>query len=327
MSAASGRRARASWARPNAAEDLPRRLDETLIRALYALLTEPTVSRAALRLGLQQPAMSRHLKALRELTGDELLVRVGNRMVLTQRAESLIAPTRRILDDISMLSRSGGDFTPAMASHTFRIASYDFLPAAFYADVVARVLQASPGSRIVWRALPLDGAYPRQLSEGEIDLAIVAWPELPGHIRASKLFGDEVVCLMRRDHPLASGDLTLEAYARARHLSALEQSLQSGDLIENMLARLGVSLDTVVRIQHFGLAPSLLLRTDLVLTTGSLFAHAAAAAHRLAVVPFPAEIGPLRYRLLWHERTHQHRALMWLRGQIRAAAAALAANP
>src|SRR5436309_12406651 len=117
-------------------DDLPRRLDEALIRALHALLTETAVSRAALKLGIQQPAMSRHLKALRELTGDELLVRVGNRMVLTQRAESLIAPTRRILDDISLLSRSGGDFTPAIASHTFRIASYDFLPAAFYAEVV-----------------------------------------------------------------------------------------------------------------------------------------------------------------------------------------------
>lgn len=61
-----------------------RRLDESLIRSLHALLQETSVSGAAMRLGIAQPALSRHLKALRELTGDALLVRVGNRMVLTE---------------------------------------------------------------------------------------------------------------------------------------------------------------------------------------------------------------------------------------------------
>ena len=307
-------------------DDLPRRLDEALIRALHALLTETAVSRAALKLGIQQPAMSRQLKALRELTGDQLLVRVGNRMVLTERGESLTEPTRRILNDLSQLSRSGGEFTPESASHNFRVASYDFLPSAFYADVVGRVLRASPGSRIVWRGIPQDSAYLRQLSDGDIDLAIVAWPELPGHFRASKLLNDDIVCIVRKGHPLTRERLTLDSYARARHLSALEQSTQSGDLIDTLLVRHGVSLDTVVRTQYFGLMPEMLLESDLVLTTGSLFGRCVAARFPLVVLPFPAQVGPLRYRLVWHERTHQHRALVWLRNEMLCAARKLAAQ-
>jgi DNA-binding transcriptional LysR family regulator len=71
---------------------LGRRLDESLVRSLHALLLEAGASRAATRLGIAQPALSRHLKALRELTGDELLVHVGNCMVLTERVESAASP-------------------------------------------------------------------------------------------------------------------------------------------------------------------------------------------------------------------------------------------
>eukprot|EP01032_Pedospumella_encystans_P002604 gene2604-3065_t len=69
-----------------------RRLDESLLRSLHVLLSEASVSQAAAKLGVAQSALSRHLKVLRQLTGDELLVRVGNRMVLTERAQALAAP-------------------------------------------------------------------------------------------------------------------------------------------------------------------------------------------------------------------------------------------
>lgn len=300
-----------------------RRLDESLIRSLHALLQEASVSGAAMRLGIAQPALSRHLKALRELTGDALLVRVGNRMVLTEQAESLRAPVRRILADLSLLTGGGDEFCPATARQRFVLAAYDFLPRHFYAELIRRVSQASPDSEIVIRGLGERFAHYKQLGEGDIDMAITVWPELPPHLRATHLLSDECVCVVREGHPLTQAPLTLEAYCRAAHLSSLEQLAGQGSVIDALLADLGVSVHTAVRTQFLGLAPEILASSDLVFSTGRLFAEQIAQDHALKLLPFPAAIKPLRYNLVWHERTHKNRALAWFRSELVAVARAL----
>jgi DNA-binding transcriptional LysR family regulator len=300
-----------------------RRLDESLIRSLNALLLEASVSKAAARLGIAQSALSRHLKALRELIGDELLVRVGNRMVLTERAEALAAPVRRILADLSVLTAGGADFSPVTSRQKFRLAAYDFLPKRFYADLVRRVTSASPESEITVRGLGDRFEHYKQLAEGDIDMAITVWPELPPHLRATHLLSDEFVCVVRKGHPLAKGAFTLETYCRAGHLSSLEQVAGQGTVMDALLSTLGVSVHTAVRTQFLGLAPSILASTDLVFSTGRLLAEQMAAEYPLRVLPFPAAIKPLRYNLVWHERTHKHRALAWFRAELVEAARAL----
>ncbi len=126
--------------------DHERRLDESLLRSLHALLAEASVSQAAAKLGVAQSALSRHLKVLRQLTGDELLIRVGNRMVLTERAQALAAPTRRILADMSLLTSEAKPVEPGELRQSFRIATYDFLPRRFFADLVERVARQRPSA-------------------------------------------------------------------------------------------------------------------------------------------------------------------------------------
>ncbi|CAN5522532.1 LysR family transcriptional regulator [soil metagenome] len=307
------------------AEDDPgRRLDQSLVRSLHALLSEASVSRAASRLGIAQPAMSRHLKALRELTGDELLVRVGNRMVLTQRAESLLTPARRILADLSMLTAEAADFDPAQLRQSFRLATYDFLPRPFFADLTRRMSQAAPDCDMVIRGLGTRFEHYRQLADGEIDMVITLWPELPAHLRATNLLTDGLVCVMRQGHPLMAQPLTLEAYRRASHLSSLEQVPGQGAILDAQLADLGLAVHTAVRTQFLGMAPSILAATDLVFTTGRLLAEDMARQAPLDIVAFPGPVKPFRYKLVWHERTHKNRAMAWFRGELVEAARTLA---
>src|SRR6059058_1887219 len=75
-------------------------LDLNLLVALDALLREASVSRAAMRIGLSQPAASHALQRLRDLLGDPLLVRTGARMELTPRAQTLRGPLAQALDQI-----------------------------------------------------------------------------------------------------------------------------------------------------------------------------------------------------------------------------------
>lgn len=309
-------------------EDGVRRLDEPLLRSLHALLAEVSVSRAASKLGIAQSPMSRHLSALRSLTGDELLVRVGNRMVLTERAISLAAPTRRILADMSQLTAQAGPLSLADLRLTFRLATYDFLPRRFFGQLVERLSAQAPECDLVIQGLGTRFEHYRQLADGELDLVITVWPELPAHLRATSLLTEPIACLMRSDHPLAQGEMDLQAFQRARHLASLEHVPGHGTVIDTQLADIGASIRTAVHTQYLGLAPAMLAGTDLIFTTGRLLAEDLAQSHpNLVVVPFPAAIKPLRYRLLWHERTHSNRAMRWLREEIVTLARASATRP
>jgi DNA-binding transcriptional LysR family regulator len=313
---------------PEPEGDTARRLDEPLLRSLHALLSESGVSHAAARLGIDQSAMSRHLAVLRRLIGDPLLIRVGNRMVLTERAQELVAPTQRILADMSLLVSHAMARPLRSLRRSFRIATYDFMPKAFFADLAERVGREAPDCDLVIRGLGSRFEHYRQLADGDVDLVITVWPELPEHLRATSLLDEPLVCVLRPGHPMAEpGALTLESFERASHLTSLEHVPGRGTVIDAQLTELGVTLRTLVHTQFLSLAPSILSRTDLVFTTGRLLAEDFAREHGLVIVPFPASIKPMRYRLVWHERTHTDHALRWLREELTAAARALAHGP
>lgn len=308
-------------------DDSVRRLDEPLLRSLHALLTEASVSQAAAKLGVAQSALSRHLRALRQLTGDALLVRVGNRMVLTERAQSLAAPTRRILADMSLITAQATPLSLRDLRLSFRIATYDFLPKRFFADLAERIARQAPECDLVIRGLGARFEHYRQLADGDVDMVITVWPELPAHLRATSLLSEPMVCVMRHGHPLAAGPLAMEDYLRARHLSSLEHVPGQGAVIDAQLAEIGAAVQMAVRTQFLSLAPAMLARTDLVFTTGRLLAEDFASEQPLVLVPFPGAIQPLRYRLVWHERSHTNRAMRWLREQVVAVARTLAQRP
>ncbi|RZS30968.1 LysR family transcriptional regulator [Corticibacter populi] len=312
---------------PHSDEDAARRLDEPLLRSLDMLLTETSVSRAAAKLGIAQSALSRHLKTLRQLTGDELLVRVGNRMVLTERAQSLAAPVKRILADMSLITSEALALLPHELRLSFRIATYDFLPKRFFAELVERINRKAPNCDLVICGLGSHFAHYRQLADREVDVVITIWPELPAHLRAASLLTEPMVCVMRQDHPLASGHMTLDDFQRARHLVSLEHVPGQGTVIEAQLAELGIRIQPAMHTQFLSLAPSILARTDLIFSTGRLLAEDFTIGQPLAIVPFPAEIKPHRFRLVWHERTHKNRALRWLRNEITEVARELAQRP
>src|SRR5882672_8389748 len=101
-------------------------LDLNLLVALDALLAEASVGRAASRIGLSQPATSHALRRLREMIGDPLLVRVGARMELTPRAQSLRAPLADALEQLRGLFTPEG-FDPAVSTRRFALMMPDLV--------------------------------------------------------------------------------------------------------------------------------------------------------------------------------------------------------
>ena len=294
-----------------------------LIRVLQTLITERSVSRAAMRLRSTQPAVSAQLKRLRALTGDPLLVRAGNGMTPTETALQLLDPATRLLQDADRLfspRARARAFEPAETALTFRIAASDYLDPLFLPELVAHLKHAAPQARL--ELLPLSGAfdYRRSLAQGQVDLVIGNWLEPPGELHLGRLMSDEIVCLVAEDHPAArmtARSWTAERYLECQHVAPTPLHGNTPGVIDEHLASLGLQRDVVVKSAHFSLIPLMVAQSLLVLTTGRLFCSRYVDSLPVRVVRCPVAFPPLTYYQLWHELTHASSANRWLREQVR----------
>ncbi|TFW00449.1 LysR family transcriptional regulator [Oxalobacteraceae bacterium OM1] len=309
---------------------LPEHLDLHLIRILYLLLSEKNVSRVALKLNQPQPSISASLRKLRELTGDPLLVRGARGMVPTQHGESLLKPAKRILDEAERLFTQKTAFAPQQEARTFHIAAPDYLDSQFLPNVVAGVRRESPKSRVVIHSLGAEVDYLKLLSDGDLDLVIANWEEPPAHLHLSKLFEDEIACIMRADcaYALRTGpdDMTVEDYLALPHVAPSQMLAGYSGVIESYLERQGMQRNVACESAYFGLIPYMLTRTDLVLTTGRQFMRFYERNLPLKIFKVPIPFPRMRFYQLWHERVHQAPEHKWLRDLIAGAAKNLVAR-
>ncbi|MFY8087878.1 MAG: LysR family transcriptional regulator, partial [Rubrivivax sp.] len=177
------------------------KIDLHLIRVLHTVLTERSVSRAALRLGMHQPAVSASLKRLRELAGDPLLVRSGASMVPTVAGLRMVEPAAEILRSAEMLFTDARAFDPATARQTFSLAASDYLDPLFLPQLVTQIKALAPHCGIDIHPLSADADYRAHLAQGHYDVVIGNWPKPPQELHLGRLFGDEVVCLVANHHP------------------------------------------------------------------------------------------------------------------------------
>ncbi|MEC4721898.1 LysR family transcriptional regulator [Noviherbaspirillum sp. CPCC 100848] len=306
---------------------LPDHLDIHLIRILYLLLSERNVSRVALKLNQPQPSISASLRKLRELTGDPLLVRGARGMVPTQHGESLLQPAKRILDETEKLFSQKTAFLPQHEARTFHIAAPDYLDSQFLPNIVASVRRESPKSRVVIYGLGPEIDYLRLLSDGELDVVIANWDEPPQHLHMSKLFEDEIACIMRADcaYALRTGadDMTVEDYLSLPHVAPSQMLAGYFGVIEAFLAKQNLHRNVVVESAYFGLIPYMLTRSDLVLTTGRQFMRFYEKNLPLKTFKVPIAFPAMRFYQLWHERVHQAPEHKWLRELISSTAKSL----
>ena len=299
-------------------------LDGYLLRVLCMLMEERSVSRAARRLELAQPAVSAALKRLRELFGDPLLVREKLDMVPTARALELGAQARIALDAMQQLVASPEAFDASVAARTFRVASPDYLAPSFLANLARRLRDEAPLCRLEVHPMGPDFDSERALAEDRLDVIIGNWPAPPERLHLSLLLEDELVCLVRRGHPLAAVPLTEAAYLGAAHLVPMRYSSVQRGVVETHLASLKLTRDARVVMPYFAFAPYVVAQTDLVFTTARHFAQAFTPLLPVTLLAAPPGFPTMRFYQLWHERAHHAPAHRWLRGLIAEVGRALA---
>jgi len=303
------------------------KIDLHLIKVLHTVLSERSVSRAAVRLGMHQPAVSSALKRLRGIAGDPLLVRSGSHMVPTEAGLRMLEPAAHILRSAETLFSDARGFDPATSRHTFTVAASDYLDPLFLPQLVAQVKQAAPLCPIEIHSLSGQSDYRHRLAQGEVDVVIANWPQPAGDLHLGRLFGDEVVCMVSQNHPAVRRGWSAADWLSAEHVAPMPTHPGARGVIDDHLADQGLARHISTRCAHFGLIPAMVASSLLVLTTGRQYCERFASHLPVAILVPPVAFPRMMYYQLWHPRTHHSSAARWLREQIKSVAASLRKSP
>jgi DNA-binding transcriptional LysR family regulator len=287
-------------------------VDLNLLAPLNALLSERHVSRAADRLHMSQPAMSRALQRLRATLGDELLVRGPGGYQLTPRAERIAAELQHALPRLEHVF-SGEQFDPAAAARVFRLAGTDYTVSVLSGAVLAQLFAQSPGSSVSFarwhHAIFADAEH------GMVDL-LIHGGKAPAPLRSRILFEEGYACLVASTHPLAQASaIPLADYLECAHIVVDVTDGRQGH-VDRKLEALGRPRRASLTVPYHAAAAAAVPGTALVATLPQSFATQHASPGTTTVVPAPKEIGPMSYAMSWHPRLDGDDAQRWLRDLI-----------
>jgi DNA-binding transcriptional LysR family regulator len=284
-------------------------LDLNLLVALDALLLEANVSRAAMRIGLSQPAASHALRRLRDLIGDPLLVRSGARMELTPRALALRAPLAQTLDQVRALFVPD-DFDAARSERQFRLMMPDLAVELLMPPLMEKITQIAPNVTIdvvPWRGPAIFTAEFART----IDMVISIGNAFKGFHR-QLLYTDSDALAVRRGHPVGTKLRTREAFLKARHVAVIIRG-QNEDLVEGWLRSKGIERRIALIVPGYIEALHVAARTDLVAFLPRRLIGALAKQLSLATIAPPLDPGPDEQYMFYPTRAQMDPGSIWLR--------------
>jgi DNA-binding transcriptional LysR family regulator len=288
--------------------------------ALDALLQERNVRRAAERLGVTQSAMSHALRQLREALGDPLLLRSGNAMLLTPRAEAIRAPLHHALAQVRAAIEARPGFDAETSARRFSIACSDAVAVTLIPELARDLWRAAPGVGLDLRASAAE-RVPELLESGELDLLVApVRPGAPG-LKAQALYrsGWRVVC--NRTLARAGAPLDLDRYCALPH-AIIGTHGGSGvvGVVDEALARLGRTRRVTLAIPYFMAASAIIEETDHLITLPDGLAEQIVRGRRLARFEPPLRLPTAHVFAVWHERFDREPGARWLREHLLAAA-------
>ena len=306
-----------------------RTFDLNLLRIFDEVMVERSLTRAANNLSMTQPAVSNAMRRLRETLGEDLLKRSGQGIEPTARALALWPSVREALNQLQE-SLSPSAFEPAAATSTFVLAMADATAAEIIPGMVDIIEREAPGVSI--RVVPLTTRDPRRLlDEGAADLAIGYFPavlaDLTSRTQAGeavpfnheRMYDGQYVCVMRRDHPMASGPFTLNRFCSARHL-LVSFSGRAFGFVDEALVSLGRKRRVVLTVNQFFTAGRVVANSNLLTVLPRHFVRVTGIADELVLREIPFEVPVVHVDSLWHSRLQQQGAHQWLRRTVARAA-------
>ncbi|MCX7284280.1 MAG: LysR family transcriptional regulator [Novosphingobium sp.] len=290
-------------------------LDLNLLVAFSVLMETRSVSRAAEKLHLSQPAMSAALGRLRDYFGDDLLVLQGKRMLPTAYAETLVPMVQDTLRQVDALITTSTTFDPATSQRTFRLIASDYITAAVIAPLSRRLSLEAPSIRIE-AVLPSDGSSDL-IAQGAFDLLITPEDFINPNQPAELLFEERHVIVGWDRNPVFSQPLTEAAFMAAGHVGIQMGNQRTSAFGDRTIEQSGRFRRMDVMASSFTVVPWLVIETHRLAVMHERLARRMATMFPLAIAPIPFDFPIMREMLQFNRTRSTDEGLKWLRGQLR----------
>jgi DNA-binding transcriptional LysR family regulator len=288
--------------------------DLNLLPVFMALMEERSVTRAAHRLGITQPALSNALNRLRDMLRDPLFIRERYGVRPTQLAEELAPAIAAALGRLDELVVHQQDFDAANAERQFLIAPNSYAELALMPALVARLQEQAPGVRLRMTPFGNDLAETGIMS-GTTAMVLGRVVDPPDNLVVQHLMDDGLACIVRRDHPDVGGHITRGQFESLKHVNVLPPGRIRAGLFQ-ALGKQNLKREVAVSVTHFLAVPEMIAVTDYCATLPSLICRSLQRDQRLKVLATPVDLGTFPVELAWHVRYRHDPAHQWLRALI-----------
>ena len=283
-------------------------IDGHLLRVFLTVLEESSVSNAAVRLSVTQSTVSHSLAKLRQFFGDPLFIRSGNSLTPTEVAISLKDPVLAVLDGLKGLTHQR-TFDPRLERMSFVVAANDMQRDLIFPQLL-RELHAEQIS-VQFEFIPSGHPTPAMLRDDRCQLALTPFPPDGSDIMQKALLSGKMMCFY--DGEIRDVPQTWEEYCRAEHIT-----IRFPDGGTSLRALTGIDKSkirpAIVSVTNFNSIPSFLKGTQLIATEMDL--NKISSLSSLEVAPLPVESDTLTIYLVWHRRSTNDPAHIWLRQRI-----------
>ncbi|WP_342630166.1 LysR family transcriptional regulator [Nguyenibacter vanlangensis] len=290
------------------------RYDLNLLPIFVALFEEKSVTRAAERLGMTQPAISNALARLRAMLQDPLFIRERYGIQPTPIALELapvIAEALARLDD-AVLGQQ--EFDPATAERHFTIAPNGYAEFVLVPAIVARLQSIAPGIRL--RLTP----YGSDLAEtgvtsGTTAMVLGRITDPPDNLVVQHLMDEGLACVVRTGHPGIGETMSRAQFEALRHVNVVPPGRLRAGLFQ-ALAQQRLKRDVALSVTNFFAVAEMVAVTDYCATLPALICRRLAHDPRLRVLPAPVDLGSFPVEMAWHVRYRHDPAHRWLRATV-----------
>ena len=293
-------------------------LDLNRLLVLHAVLTERSVTRAAVTLHVTPSAISNALARLRTTFDDPLLVRSGRGLVLTPRAAALAPQLSDAVAAMARVVESQSSFDPARSTRGFTLACSDAEQISEVPRIAAAFARKLP--KASFRVMSVDQLESvGGLTSGEVDVAIAPAHSPRPDVHSSELYEEEGVLVVRKGHPQVRGRMSKEQFNTLRHIDillALGGPGMGHRIVEEFFASHGLHRDIAISVPSFAAAAAIAAQTDWVAGMPRRMAAAFLRQMPLTTVAMPVPAVRFRIQLVWHERTHQDAGAQFFRALI-----------
>jgi LysR family transcriptional regulator, mexEF-oprN operon transcriptional activator len=294
-----------------------RNFDLNLLKALDVLDRERSVTEAAKRLNIGQPAMSHALARLRQVFDDKLFVRSGTGVKPTDRALELIEPLRVALAqiDATLLAQAAPD--PKASTRRHKIGMTDVVASAVTSRLCKALAGHAPQASLAILNADRTNAL-TMLDRGELDLAIGLFPTIPGWLDSEKLFEEDFVCVYNPRLITAGSPISIEEFAVHEHVLVILQGDDRG-FADVALERFNLTRKIAITTTFFLLAGELAQHLPLIATLPRHFAETSLSGANMLVSELPFPSPRMTVSMVWHRRNEGNATLIMLRTLLRKA--------